>query len=1492
MCFVRQTGKHDDVPDPSSSLSFTAQLPYVIQVQSSSRATASSNMDPLSVTASVIAIATLAEAVVTRFTKYCKAVKNCEDEVRKLMVEVNILAGLLERLARMSEEGEEDELGDLTDASLPVVTPSYIPACQSTLKEIELVLITFERKGARVPVDSNTQPVAKRSLFHRLQPKDLKWPFSKDKTLELIANVERYKSTCILALSADSLSAIRKVLNVTKLSKSILTDIKSTSEALVQFHESKETRKILQWFGPLNPASKHRIFRDEYQKGTGYWIFDTPEYLTWMNTQKSGLWIYGIPGAGKTILASLIIETLSSAKPRSCAYFYVRYDDPESQKPTNILGSLVAQLCQQNTRALEDALEFYASYNIPDDLPKSPTTEELGTLLKRVSLHFETASIVIDGLDEVGAAKVIDRSDLICVLSILHRESSNIRTIVFSRAEADIKNHLRDFSQVSIAARSADLQLYVAAKIHKLGLKDGGLKTEVLEALVDGAEGMFFWTVCQIQLLQNLPTPASVRKALSSLPPGLPATYCRVFEKIDAEYPIETQLYIQRALNWLVWGSPELQIDAFMHMICMHDEIEELHPEEVPGIQSIPKWLGCLVRPTGDSFELAHFSIKEFLLSSRHSQSDMSSTNISVVQKYLMPEKKRFGPALACVSYLSLKTITQTPFNLFDVEARNAFNRKFPFYEHASINVKEYILNYEPEEESPQFQRLFSALTPQRLYFWIQYVACVWPQEQNRSDYTGWTKSECFGDASHRTSSLHVACELRLVRTVSRLLSEGVSPDTQFARNPTPLHLVLYENYRELLCYNETALLYLPRTTPVSEAPILRIVSHLLDANADVDITSRYTCSISDNYILCSPLYVAIWYRLGKVCEVLLEHGASIIGDRPALLRLVEVFEPGHEEGASKTWLTILDRVLEHPSYDSEVRGILEQFRSKAVPPTHENDSRLNESNNRKAIESANMASELDEGLQLAAQQRDLDLIRYYLDKGADLHVKNRRDEIALFTAIENEDNDMIKLLTSRGLRWDHISLNHRISLIEGLSESASLTLSLAINNWNVTTLSDEELKLLYERSCLFAWLDILRHVLDTTLIQRRWVMLREYLPIWREEDLGIQVLEIAEDYGLLGVAGLTKLFLSICTREEMHKIPEFLSSNLDFDPVAHEPVVHDEKWVRVRCRSFSLPCCVCWAVDKASSTVLNSILKRVDELHGRGKILGHLSIAAQRGHHKILELLLSWGDDPNRTCSRGLSPIHYAVGIGRTNIARPNHGVLKIIELLKLAGADLAATCRGRNAVHYAMTNGSMTVIRHLVSHGLDINAEDCVGERPLHIAIRQGFGGGLNFILKSTPQDEMINRSSDNCGTPLYCAAREGNVTFVEKLLCAGASVNAVILPGNILGPALYVACAEGHTKLVRILLSHGADRKVRTSRYKSAMEVAKAFEQHEVLEVLEGYGQSDLTYRESEAPPSITGIDEDSKGTGWSEGDIDEADNESIIILEAEESSESDY
>ena len=710
----------------------------------------------------------------------------------------------------------------------------------------------------------------------------------------------------------------------------------------------------------------------------------------------------------------------------------------------------------------------------------------------------------------------------------------------------------------------------------------------------------FLWIVCQTQLLQDLASADSIRQAITSSPLDLPATFCRILEKVNDENPSAVQVFIQRALNWLVWGPP-LHMEEFVHMLCMHDEIQDFNPEDVPEPDSVLRWLGCLVRLNKGRLELAHASIREFLVNARNSQS-RDLVNNPDIQKYLMPESERFGPALACFSYLGLPKMTEMQFDPSDSTSMESFSKRFPFYSHAATRVIEHAATYDPQSEPPQLRRLFDNSAPQSLHLWLQYAAHFQRVELDRTGSKGWPLSERSGDANSRASPLHVACELRLFKTVSRSLSEGTDPNIQLAQCPTPLHRVVDPTSNGPLGYNENAHLYYsydhafdPRT--------LRIIACLLEAKADVNKTCRYADSRmigrrSKHHSCCSPLYIAIWYRLHHVCEILLDYGAMLIADLPALRRLAANFEADHTKSVSGTWVSIFDRALRQATYEPEVQAILKALKVKATPTRLDNASwsgYWGPESPTYSSDSADNPHILEERFLPSVQGCDLDPAAWFTAKGPKLTAEDEKDR-----------NDLM--------------------------------------------------------------LSVLTHT-------------------------------------------------------------------------------------------------------------------------------------------------------------------------------RPSKEVIRTLKILEKAGANLAATFQGRNAVHYAMANGDLATLEYLESRGIDIDTEDRVGERPLHIAIHQHFEAGVDFILRKKMIADTINRASDHCGTPLYCAAKEGNIDLVEKLLCAGAMVNAVVLPGNTLGPALYVACAEGHARLVRVLLSHGADTNVKTSRYGNAMEIAKAFEQKEVIEVLSGYGRSEV-------------------------------------------------
>lgn len=127
----------------------------------------------------------------------------------------------------------------------------------------------------------------------------------------------------------------------------------------------KGTEKALAWLSPVDPICKHRAFKRERQAGTGTWLFDLPEMINWLESPNNALWIYGIPGAGKTTLSTLVVDKILTRKRSNSvgtAYFYVRHDDKESHKPPNVLGSLISQLARHNREALADVMKLYTQH--------------------------------------------------------------------------------------------------------------------------------------------------------------------------------------------------------------------------------------------------------------------------------------------------------------------------------------------------------------------------------------------------------------------------------------------------------------------------------------------------------------------------------------------------------------------------------------------------------------------------------------------------------------------------------------------------------------------------------------------------------------------------------------------------------------------------------------------------------------------------------------------------------------------------------------------------------------------------------------------------------------------------------------------------------------------------------------------------------------------------------------------------------------------------
>ncbi|RYP68408.1 hypothetical protein DL771_006672 [Monosporascus sp. 5C6A] len=74
--------------------------------------------------------------------------------------------------------------------------------------------------------------------------------------------------------------------------------------------QGKEDVEVLDWITPVDYGPQQSDFLRRRQPGTGKWLLDSEEYQNWLNASKQTLFYPGIPGAGKTILASIVIDDL------------------------------------------------------------------------------------------------------------------------------------------------------------------------------------------------------------------------------------------------------------------------------------------------------------------------------------------------------------------------------------------------------------------------------------------------------------------------------------------------------------------------------------------------------------------------------------------------------------------------------------------------------------------------------------------------------------------------------------------------------------------------------------------------------------------------------------------------------------------------------------------------------------------------------------------------------------------------------------------------------------------------------------------------------------------------------------------------------------------------------------------------------------------------------------------------------------------------------
>ncbi|TEY45515.1 hypothetical protein BOTCAL_0330g00100 [Botryotinia calthae] len=475
------------------------------------------------------------------------------------------------------------------------------------------------------------------------QGRRILYPFRKSTLMRLQESIEHVRSNLVLALDILNLSTVsttaEKVVDISKQ----VTTISDSVDAIITQQMDKESLKVLKWLSAIDCHSKQREILSRRQEGTGEWLFKSQEYQNWLGEKDRLLWCSGSPGAGKTVLASAIVddlETRFSASNVGIAFIYCNY--AEKISIAEYIASIIQQLIRQRYVIPDYVLDSYHKHR---SMGTNINATEAVHLLHSLTTEFPRLYIVVDALDECEETKKT-RTNLIRQLQSL---PSNAHLLLTSRRLGDIAEKLSDYPHLEIRASDDDVRAYLEARINteenilRFCKKDPTLRKTIVGKIAEKAHGMFLLAHMHIEAIASELKISRVRKALTGLLEILDKTYDDAMKRIMEGQETNRRILAMNILMWLSCAKKPLTVRELQHAVAIMElDLDEHELDEDDFYDQDLLLTVCaglvVVDPESGVIRLCHFTLQEYF--ERHRAKFFPNSGVLITQ--------------ACIKYLSL----------------------------------------------------------------------------------------------------------------------------------------------------------------------------------------------------------------------------------------------------------------------------------------------------------------------------------------------------------------------------------------------------------------------------------------------------------------------------------------------------------------------------------------------------------------------------------------------------------------------------------------------------------------------------------------------------------------------------------------------------------------------------------------------------------------------------------------------------------------------
>ncbi|KAH6902541.1 hypothetical protein BKA70DRAFT_1196098 [Coprinopsis sp. MPI-PUGE-AT-0042] len=277
----------------------------------------------------------------------------------------------------------------------------------------------------------------------------------------------------------------------------------------------------------------------------------------------------GLAGAGKTILASIVIRDLEWREEAwngvfCVAYIYLRYSEPLTIR--DLLESLVKQIIERHSDLIPFVEGLYAKHQRERTRPsEQDLTGVLAEFIKCGKLLF----FVLDALDEMRAE---DRPILVNLLVTL-----GVNLFITSRPLETLQRQFPQAQTFNIAASPSDLDLHIKHFLRHspdlVALLEGNdFKERILRRFVEGqVECEFLHARLQLEALRQCVSALDVEETLKVFPTDIEAIYMKTWERILAQVPKHSKL-AKLILLWITHADGEMEMDTLRRAVATSPE--------------------------------------------------------------------------------------------------------------------------------------------------------------------------------------------------------------------------------------------------------------------------------------------------------------------------------------------------------------------------------------------------------------------------------------------------------------------------------------------------------------------------------------------------------------------------------------------------------------------------------------------------------------------------------------------------------------------------------------------------------------------------------------------------------------------------------------------------------------------------------------------------------------------------------------------------------